>query len=95
MPYACRRKKYEPPDDGSSDASSAVTSPSEIASSPPRIQASIARPPPIADKINGIVMNGPIPTMSIMLSATPRHRPISRFSDKRRGSYSEEGVRNE
>ena len=57
-----------------------MTSPSEIASSAPRIHASIARPPPIAERIRGIVMNGPIPTMSIMFSAMPRQRPISRFS---------------
>ena len=91
-PYACRRNTYEPPEPGSSAASSAVTSPSLIASRPPRIHASIPRPPPIALKMKGIVMNGPIPTMSIMLSATPRQRPISRWSagagageDMRRG----------
>ena len=79
-PYDSRRKTYEPPEAGSSAASSAVTRPSEIASSPPRIQASMPRPPPIADRMNGMVMNGPMPTMSIMFSAIPRHRPMSRLS---------------
>ena len=58
--------------------SSAVTRPSEIASSPPSIHASMPRPPPMAARMSGIVMNGPIPTMSIMFSAMPRHRPMSR-----------------
>src|SRR2546423_1717034 len=61
-----------------------------MASSPPRIQASIPRPPPMAERMKGMVMNGPIPTMSIMFRAMPRQRPISRLSsDMGRGSVLE------
>src|SRR5437879_2964144 len=49
--------------------SSAHTSPSQIASSAPKIQPSIACGPPIALMISGMVMNGPTPIMSIMFSA--------------------------
>src|SRR5437879_5950839 len=49
--------------------SSAQTSPSQITSRAPNIQPSIACGPPIAAMISGIVINGPTPIMSIMLSA--------------------------
>src|ERR1700692_1380365 len=85
---ACRRETYEPPEPGISAESSAVTRPSLMARSPPRLQASMPRPPPMAARISGIVMNGPIPTMSIMFRAIQRQRPMSRrSSDMGSGVY--------
>jgi hypothetical protein len=54
--------------------------PSLMASSPASSHASMQRDPPMAERMNGMVRNGPIPTMSIMFSATPRQRPMSRRS---------------
>ena len=48
---------------------SAQDKPSQKASSPPRIQASTACGPPMAARMRGIVMKGPIPIMSVMASA--------------------------
>ena len=39
----------------------------------------------MAARMNGIVMNGPIPTMSIMFRAMPRQRPMSRRSSGMEG----------
>ncbi len=45
----------------------------------PRIQPSIACGPPIALTIKGMVMNGPTPIMSIMLSAVALPSPTPRI----------------
>src|SRR5260370_14183021 len=59
--------------------SSAQTSPSHTANKAPAIQPSMACGPPIALKMRGMVMNGPTPIMSIMLSAVALARPIPRM----------------
>src|SRR3989344_9054801 len=68
--------------------SCAHTSPSQSASSAPTIQPSIACGPPMAPTMSGMVMNGPTPTMSIMLSAVASFRPSPRtsFSSPGRGA---------
>src|SRR5579863_7990975 len=58
---------------------SAQTRPSHMAKIAPRIQPSIACGPPIAVTISGMVMNGPTPIMSIMLSAVALLRPTPRI----------------
>src|SRR2546430_183783 len=58
---------------------SAHTRPSQTANSAPAIHPSIACGPPIALTISGMVMNGPTPIMSIMLSAVALPRPIPRI----------------
>src|ERR1039457_4636095 len=60
--------------------SSAQTSPSQSANTAPRIQPSIACGPPAAPTINGMVMNGPTPTMSIMFSVVALASPTPRIS---------------
>src|SRR5579862_2645655 len=63
--------------------SSAHTIPSHIAKIAPSTHPIIAWGPPIALTINGIVMNGPTPIMSIMFSAVALLSPTPRI---RRGS---------
>src|SRR5260370_16744169 len=58
---------------------SAQPSPSHTANKAPAIQPSMACGPPIAPKMRGIVMNGPTPIMSIMLSAVALPRPMPRM----------------
>src|SRR5690242_1271856 len=68
--------------------SSAQTSPSQTANTAPKIQPSIACGPPMAEMINGIVMNGPTPIMSVMFSAVALTTPTPRMSgsDSRGGT---------
>src|SRR3990172_389973 len=68
--------------------SCAHTSPSQSASSAPTNQPSIACGPPMAPTMSGMVMKGPTPTMSIMLSAVASFRPSPRtsFSSPGRGA---------
>src|SRR5579872_3849269 len=54
--------------------------PSHTANAAPRIHPSMACGPPIALTISGIVMNGPTPTISIMLSAAALPNPMPRIS---------------
>ncbi len=65
---------------GNAAPNSAQTRPSQMANKAPRIQPSMACGPPIALTINGIVMNGPTPIMSIMFSAVALPRLIPRMS---------------
>src|SRR5579884_3223528 len=60
--------------------SSAQTNPSHSANSAPQIQPSMACGPPAALMINGMVMNGPTPIMSIMFSVVACSRPTPRIS---------------
>ena len=60
------------------EPSSAHTSPSAIASSAPAIQPTIAWGPPIVATMIGIVMNGPIPHIWVMLTAVAGNSPIAR-----------------
>ena len=50
-----------------------------MAKSAPRIHPSMACGPPTALTISGIVMNGPMPIMSIMLRAVALPRPMPRI----------------
>src|SRR5271167_359885 len=59
---------------------SAQISPSHSASTAPAIQPSMACGPPAALTISGMVMNGPTPIMSIMLSVVAPVRPTPRIS---------------
>src|SRR5580692_8786456 len=59
--------------------SSAQTRPSHMAKIAPKTQPSMACGPPIALSISGMVMNGPTPIMSIMLSAVALPNPIPRM----------------
>ena len=59
--------------------SSADTSPSQTAKSAPAIHPSIACGPPMALNTSGMVMNGPTPIMSIMLSAVALPNPMPRI----------------
>jgi hypothetical protein len=63
---------------GSAPPSSAHTRPSASASSAPTIQPKIACGPPNAAIISGIVTNGPIPHIWVMLIATAERSPIVR-----------------
>src|SRR5437764_4528414 len=64
---------------------SAHTRPSQMASSAPATQPSMACGPPIASTMSGMVMKGPTPIISVMFSAialprvTPRMRRVSSF----------------
>jgi hypothetical protein len=60
--------------------SSARTSPSQTASTAPAIQPTIACGPENVATISGIVMNGPIPTICVMLIAVAESRPIERWN---------------
>src|SRR5271165_547998 len=60
--------------------SSAQTSPSHSARTAPAIQPSMACGPPAALTISGMVMNGPTPIMSIMLSVVAPAKPTPRIS---------------
>jgi hypothetical protein len=62
--------------------SSAHTHPSNAASTAPTTQAKMHCGPPIARTINGITMNGPIPTMNVMFNdvASINPNPRSSFS---------------
>src|SRR5579864_1724591 len=64
---------------GRAAPNSAVTSPSQTASSAPAIQPRSACGPPIAAMTSGMVMNGPTPIMSIMFIAVALHRPMPRM----------------
>ena len=59
--------------------SSAQTNPSQTTRSAPRIHASRACGPPIAATMIGIVMNGPTPIMSFILTVTAPARPTPRI----------------
>src|SRR2546429_9181180 len=59
----------EPPDPGSAAPSSLQTIPSHTTTTSATSQPSIAWGPPSADMRSGIVMNGPIPIMFVILSA--------------------------
>jgi len=63
------------PDAGIAAPSSLHTRPSQTTMTSATTQPSIACGPPSADMSSGIVMNGPIPTMLIMLSAVAWTRP--------------------
>ena len=65
-----------PPAPGIAAPSSAHTSPSTSASSAPTIHPNTACGPPSAAIISGIVTNGPIPHIWVMLIATAVRRPI-------------------
>src|SRR5215470_3778825 len=69
--------------------SSAQTRPSQIASTAPAAQPSMACGPPIAATMSGMVMNGPTPIMSVMFSAMALLRVTPRI---RRGSLIEVGA---
>src|SRR5207237_4866821 len=68
-PYASRKKTYEPPALGIAAPSSDHTNPSRVANTAPASQASNACGPPIFWLTIPLTTNGPIPTISIMLSA--------------------------
>src|SRR3954471_23406504 len=72
---ASRRYRYVPPAPGIAAPSSAQTSPSASASSAPRIHPKTACGPPSVAIISGIVTNGPIPHICVMLSAIAERRP--------------------
>src|SRR5580704_6157751 len=59
--------------------SSADTSPSHTANNAPTTHPNMACGPPIALTTSGMVMNGPTPIMSIMLSAVALPSPIPRM----------------
>src|SRR5664280_141549 len=59
---------------------SAHTNPSQRAKTAPNIQPSMACGPPAALTINGMVMNGPTPIMSIMFSGVAPASPTPRIS---------------
>src|ERR1035437_2651420 len=59
---------------------SAQTRPSQRAKTAPKIQPSMACGPPAALTISGMVMNGPTPIMSIMLSVVAPASPTPRIS---------------
>src|SRR6476646_4666943 len=71
-----KEKRNDPPDLGMAAPSSAHTRPSHMAKIAPRIQPSMACGPPIAPTINGMVMNGPTPIMSIMFRAVALLTPM-------------------
>ena len=66
---ASRRYKYVPPVPGIAAASSLHTKPSHSASTPPTSHPSMHCGPPMEAMISGMVMNGPTPTMLLMLRA--------------------------
>src|SRR3954467_9547500 len=72
---ASRRYRYVPPAPGIAAPSSAQTSPSASARSAPRIHPKTACGPPSVAIISGIVTNGPIPHICVMLSAIAERRP--------------------
>src|SRR4051794_28131818 len=72
---ASRRYRYVPPAPGIAAPSSAHTSPSTSASTAPTIQPNTACGPPSAAIISGMVTNGPIPHICVMLTATAWRRP--------------------
>src|ERR1035437_5785468 len=59
---------------------SAQTNPSQRAKTAPNFQPSMACGPPAALTINGMVMNGPTPIMSIMFSVVAPASPTPRIS---------------
>src|SRR5579871_4725695 len=79
-PYASRRKTYVPPAFGIAAPSSLQTHASSIAIAAPATHASIACGPPIALITSELTTNGPMPTISIMLSATASFSPSPRSS---------------
>src|SRR6267142_2593684 len=83
-PYASRKKTYVPPAFGIAAPSSDHTNASSVARSAPASHAMSACGPPIARITRELTTNGPMPTISIMFSATaslsPRPRSRAPFS---------------
>src|ERR1700756_4186502 len=77
-PYASRKNTYEPPAFGIAAPSSDHTNASSVASTAPPNHASSACGPPISRITIPLTTNGPIPTISIMLSATASFNPSPR-----------------
>src|ERR1041384_5424956 len=69
---------YEPPDPGIAAPSSLQIMPSEMVITRATSQPSIACGPPSAESRRGIVMNGPMPIMFVMLSAVASSKPKRR-----------------
>ena len=67
-----------PPDPGMAAPSSLQIIPSEIVITSATSQPSIACGPPRVDKSRGMVMNGPMPIMFVMLSAVASSKPKRR-----------------
>lgn len=77
-PKACCKYSYEPPEPGIAAPNSAQTNPSHVESSAPKIQPSSACGPCIAERISGMVRNGPTPTICSMFAVRAGNRPMPR-----------------
>src|SRR5271163_4714839 len=90
-PYASLRKTYVPPALGIAAPSSDHTNASKVASSAPPSHASKHCGPPICRITMALTTNGPMPTISIMLSATASFSPRPRSSPSPAGTGKDAG----